>query len=346
MNKNIFSRFGWGSILFIFFSTILSWLLIHLMAIFGIFIVFAYPIWWLITPSGVPSIISNEAPDGSIGPYRMVRRAEGLSPTTFKSAILNALILLLITIFSAGFVYIESKILFKLGFPPTPKTVSFIIPPKGQYRLDEIFLIKIEISGIKVPINAVQADLGFDPQKLQIIDISTIDSFANIFIQKEINNEVGYTRLTGGLPSPGFFADHGIFGTIFFQGKTPGIVKVEFLPSSMVLANDSKGTNVLKDLASISYLILPERISEEEENLQKNISIQSSVLGEKTENTQMIFYEEEGVLGSAVGQEVQTEENLGALKFFLGGLEWINRIILLFWSKIFSLFKGFASFLL
>lgn len=345
MSKNIFSRLGIGLILFVILSIILSWFLIHLMAIFGIFIAFAYPIWWLIAPNRVPSIVSRRRLDGSIGSYRVVRRAEGLSPATFKSALLNALFLLFITIFSAGFVFVESKILFKLGFPPTPKTVSFIIPAKGQYRLDEIFPMKIEIAGIKVPINAIQADLGFDPQKLQVVDISTADSFANIFIQKEINNEVGYARLTGGLPNPGFFADHGIFGTVFFRGRAPGIVGVEFLPSSMVLANDSHGANVLKDLVSVSYLILPERIFEEEASLQKGITMESSVLGERTENTQMRFYEEENVLGAAIEQEMQEEKKFEPAKSFLKGLEWANRIVLSFWWKVFSLFRDFVSFL-
>lgn len=91
--------------------------------------------------------------------------------------------------------------------------------------------MKIDITSIKVPINAVQADIGFEPHKLEVVDVSTEDSFANIFIQKEINNEVGYVRLTGGLPNPGFFADRGVFGTVFFKGISPGIVRIEFLPS-------------------------------------------------------------------------------------------------------------------
>ena len=91
-----------------------------------------------------------------------------------------------------------------------------------------------------MPINAIQADLGFNPEKVEVVDISTQNSFANIFIQKEINNETGYARLTGGLPNPGFFSDRGIFGTVFFRGKQPGVVKIDFLPSSMVLANDGR----------------------------------------------------------------------------------------------------------
>lgn len=241
------------------------------------------------------------------------------------------------TLISLGLVFLEGQVLFKLGFPPTPKTVSFVVPPKGQYRLGEIFPMKIEIAGIKVPINAVQADLGFDPGKLEVVDISTDDSFANIFIQKEINNEGGYARLTGGLPNPGFFADKGVFGTAFFKGKNPGVAKIEFLPSSMVLANDSKGTNVLKDLSAVSYLILPEKISKEEEEMQKMITLKSSVLGESVENTQMKFYEEGSVLGAKAEEEIQKKRKFSLTRGFLESLEKVDRFILTIYEK-FSVF--------
>jgi hypothetical protein len=195
--------------------------------------------------------------------------------------------------------------------------------------------MKIEIAGIQKPINAVQADIGFQPEKLEVVDVSTQDSFANIFIQKEINNQSGYTRLTGGLPNPGFFADSGLFGTVYFKGKSPGIVQIEFLPSSMVLANDGRGTNALKDLASVSYLILPERITEEEEELQKTITLGSAVLGEQTQDTQLKFYEEKEILGSQIGEEIE-EKRSGIGQIFLTSLEKLDSLIINFWSKAFD----------
>lgn len=297
-----------------------SWFLIHLLAVFGVFLALAYPLWWLLELKRFPCLWC---------------RIKNTKECTFSHSFLDAGLILFFTLASFGLVFAEGKILFRIGFPPTPKTVSFVIPSKGQYRLEEIFPLKIEIVGIKKPINAVQADFGFEPQKLEVVDISTQDSFANIFIQKEINNEVGYARLTGALPNPGFFADRGVFGTVLLQGKTPGLAQVEFLPSSMVLANDGRGTNVLKELASASYLILPERISEEEEK-QQQVLIQPAVLGEKAEETQMKFYQEDKVLGAKVGQEVEKTRKFNLGKNLLDFLEKIDRTILSFWGKILS----------
>jgi len=295
-----------------------SWFLIHILAVFGAFLALAYPLWWLLNLKRLPCL------------WCRIKKTKECS---FSHSLLDAGLILVFTLISFGLVFGESKILFKMGFPPTPKTVSFVIPPKGQYRLGEVFPLKIEIAGIKVPINAVQADLGFNPERLEVIDVSTQDSFANIFVQKEINNEAGWVRLTGGLPNPGFFSDHGLFGTVYFKGKSPGVTKIEFLPSSMVLANDGRGTNVLKELSAVSYLILPEKISQEEEDLQKNL-ISHTVLGAQPENTQMTFYEEEKVLGEQIKTEIQKEKKPALGKILLEILEKIDSFILSFWGKI------------
>lgn len=329
------------NILLILLYVIGSWLLVHILAVFGIFIAIAYPLWWLIVPKQTVCLFCRAKVSVNNEDYcpfcrRKIKKNETISPKSFASAVLNGILILIFSIISMVLVFGESQILFKLGFPPTPKTVSFVIPTKGQYRLGEMFPMKIEIAGIKTPINAVQADLGFEPAKLEVVDISTEGSFANIFVQKEINNDGGYSRLTGGLPNPGFFSDRGLFGTVFFKGKSPGVVKIEFLPSSMVLANDGRGTNVLKDLASVSYLILPEKISQEEEEMQKSIILQSSVLGESTKDTQMKFYEENNVLGAKVAQEIGKKKKFNPAQIFLEALEKTDRFVLSFWDKIFS----------
>ncbi len=307
---------------------IASWFLVHILSIFGVFLALAYPLWYLFGFKRIPCL------------WCQIKKAQFC---TFSHSIFDSGLILVFTLFSLGLVFAEAKIIFKMGFPPTAKTVSFVIPTKGQYRLGEIFPMKIEISGVKTPINAVQADLGFDSKKIQIVDISTNESFANIFIQKEINNEVGYARLTGGLPNPGFFSEHGVFGSVFFKGITPGIVQIKFLPSSMVLANDGRGSNVLKDLASASYLILPEKLSQEEEEIQKSIILKPNVLGESNENTKMKFYEEKGVLGTQVVKDIEKVKKFDLGKKILEILEKIDRFILSLWARLTGLTSSFFT---
>lgn len=332
---------GLGLIISILTLIISSWFLIHLLAIFGVFLSLAYPVWWLFAPKQTVCFFCRAKREGEHCPLckRQIKKSEGISPLNLRSAILNGTTILLFSIFSIILVFGESKLLFKMGFPPTPKTVSFVIPTKGQHRLGEIFPMKIEITGIKVPINAVQADVGFDPTKLEVVNVLTEDSFANIFIQKEINNEGGYARLTGGLPNPGFFSDKGVFGTVLFKGIAPGVDRVEFLPSSMVLANDGRGTNVLKDLPSVSYLILPEKISKEEEEMQKSIAMSSEVLGESAEGTQMKFYEETKVLGAQVGKEIAESKNPNVFSKLFTVLERFDTFVTDKWYGVYRFAK-------
>lgn len=318
-----------------------SWFLTHFLALFGVFLAVAYPVWWLFFPKTSVCLLCRAEREGSICPLcrREIKKNEGLAPSSLTSATLNGVLILIFSIISLGLVLGESKVLFRFGFPPTPKTVSFIIPTKGQYRLGEIFPMRVEIVGVKTPINAVQADLGFDSTKIEASNISFDGSFASIFVQKEINNQGGYVRLTGGLPNPGFFSERGTFGTIYFRGKSPGVVKISYLPSSLVLANDGKGTNVLKDLASVSYFILPEKITEEEEKMQKLISTRQDVLGESQDATIMTFFEENRVLGANIGQEPkkpEEEKKADLLNFLLGGLGKIDNFILELWSQVYN----------
>lgn len=325
-------------------GAISSWLIIHLLAIFGAFVALASPIWWLLFPQKSVCLLCRAEKDGKycwLCREKIVKK-DGTIPKSLLSAILNGFLILSFTIVSLLIVYSESRLLSFFGFPPVSKTASFVIPSKGQYKLGEAFPLKIEIAGIKTPINTVQADLGFDPRVVEVTEISTEDSFANIFIQKEINNKEGYVRLTGGLPNPGFSQIQGPFATVYFRGKTPGPVKIEFLHTSLVLANDGRGSNVLKDYAAVSYLILPEpaTVSNAQYPDEKEpTTLRSNTLGETTGRTQMTFYED-SILGESIERDLKISDYGIRLYVFLDGLEQIDRFILSIWEKILTSNKG------
>lgn len=322
--------------------TVGSWILIHITAVFGVFVSFAYPIWQFILPKKLPCLICLTKQEGQICPLckRPVRRPDMMFPNNMRGILANSLIILIFSLFSIFVVIVESKTLNYLGIPPTQKTVAFIIPTKNQYPLGKIFPMKIELAGIKTPVNAIQADIGFDPEIIEVVNVSTVGSFANIFIQKEIDNENGYVRLTGGLPNPGFFSDHGDFGTVYFKGVSPGVSEVKFLPTSMVLANDGRGTNVIKELASTSYLILPDEIPEDEKK-QQEVLLGAAVLGEKTDSTKMVFYDDPDTLSSTDEETSEIKKNVWQEigYAFLCFLEFIDRIILNIWRDMLKIFS-------
>lgn len=299
-------------VLQVFGFLLASWFLVHILAILGLFLAVAYPIWWLLFPEKMPCIFcrfrNKKTPCAICGrtqsEHQRVYHVESL-----RVAIINSLLIVLFTFVSLFMLFLEAKVLDYFGFPATEKTVTMYLPSKGQYYLNQIFDMDIQISGAEVPINAVQADFSFDKDRLELLDISTEKSFANIFLHKEINNQAGFARLSGGLPNPGFTESYGVFGTMIFRTKLPGLAQVEFLPSSMVLANDGKGSNVLKDIASVSYMVLPEDVGGVgSQSLDLLMSQNQEKQKASISGKQLIFYNEEEVLGASVAAEEKVEE--------------------------------------
>lgn len=314
------------SFLKLFLNFLLSfvslWLLIHFLAFFGIILFIFYPLWCLIFPKKSICLLCF-----------LKKEKKFCSHKNLKSYILSGFLILVFSLISLIFVFLEYRFLFRTNTAFLEKSVSFVIPSKGQFGVNQTFSVKIEIAGIRTPINTVQTDIKFDPNQLELVDISTVGSFANIFIRKEIDNDVGYARLIGGLPSPGFSGEKGIFANFIFRGKIAGITKIEFLPSSLVLANDKKGTNVLKNFGTISYLILPEKIS--------NNNKQENILGETTEtdNTQMKFFDDTHVLGTETYQNNQNDNSdKSNFNNILKNIENFDRMIVYQWQKILKVF--------
>ncbi len=318
---------------------IASIVLIHFFSVGGIFLAFALPLWWFISPTSTTCFFCRVSLSDSYCPVcreKILDRAD-CYPKNVRSVAINVLLIVGLTLLSIGFLYGETRVLNYFGIPKTPKTVSFVISDKGQYQVGTTFPMKIEIVGIETPVNAIQADFRFDPELLKVVNIDTRDSFANIFLQKEIDNILGFARLTGGLPNPGYVFDRGLFGTIYFEGKNTGVAEVEFLPTSMVLANDGRGTNVLKEFGTAAYLILPKTGGVEKEIDQLNLSLLEPAVAEAaTSSTQLIFYEEDRVLGVGIDSTPSPEPSSQDLRFNLGSFILdgsLNKTILSFFFK-------------
>jgi hypothetical protein len=322
-----------------------SFILIHVLSIFGVFLAVAFPIWWIILPERTPCLLCKRKRAETGCRFCAVDETGFAYTKTFFSAVLTSLVIITVSALSLGVVYLEGRILSRYGVIPPQRTATFVIPPKGQYRIDEVFTMDIEIAGISTSINAVQADLAFDPKKLEIVNILEDTSFASIFIQKDINNNAGYARLTGGLPNPGYFNDRGVFGTAYLVGREPGLAQLEFLPSSMVLANDGKGTNLLRNETRVAnFLILPDRLTEEEK--QQQIKLYADVLGATKKSDKLILYGEEGgerVLGTGLSREAEAKSGFFDVLFTVwrSVIDWILRF---WWDVYLSLSRFVAEF--
>jgi hypothetical protein len=254
-------------------------------------------------------------------------------------------VLFIASIISLLVILLEAKILSYYGISPAPKSVSFTIPAKGEHLLGEMFPMDVNLTGVKTNINTVRADISFDPEKLEVMGITTSNSFATIFVQKEIDNEVGFARISGGIPNPGAACSDGTdichFASFIFKTKKPGTVQVKYLPTSLVLANDGRGSSVLKDFGSTSLLILPDKVSDDEVKEQEG-SISLNVLGSTATDSsgQLLLYQgnsvlEASVLGTSIGIDSQKSDD--EQNFWMKILTFIHKydlFIINFWKNI------------
>jgi hypothetical protein len=282
-------------ILSVIILTLLTWLLIHVLAAIGVLFAIALPLWWYIFRERTPCLACLATPQGNTCLFcgHDSQTTEGKYPRNIRSVILNCLTILLFSVVSLGIVWLEYSALERTN-TASSHTVDFTVPTQSQHVVGEVFPLAIELEGINSSINAVQADLSFDPDLLEVREISTEHSFATIFVEKIIDNEHGFARLSGGLPNPGFSGEMGTFGTIYFAAKKTGVVEVTYLPSSMVLRNDGLGSSIVSDFATISYFILPESSDTESHNSPETLDDNTeAVIGEQTESTtQFTFFED------------------------------------------------------
>lgn len=318
-----------------------SYFLVHILGIFGIFLVVAYPIWCLVSIRKVPCFYCGTKKTGEVCPACKLSVGESRRyPKTVRSVLLNTLSIFIVFLLSLGTVALEARALRALGFYQVAKTVSFAIPTKGVYRLGEVFPMEITLADVKTPINTVQADLGFDPTILEVEAISTEGSFAKIFVQKEIQNETGFARISGGLPNPGVSCTECHFASVIFKTKKPGTAVVEYLPSSVVLANDGRGTSVVKSLGSTAFIVLPEKVDSSQIS-QQEVYLQTKVLGLETEETENQIHLYKGkVLAEnnidEVDSKKQTFKMSDWFKKILLSLERFDSLVVGFWENVFG----------
>ena len=247
-----------------------------------------------------------------------------------KTMSINMLLIFFFTAISIGGVFLEYTIISRYFYKPNP-TAHFNISSQRTVYEGQIFPIELLLDGIEKPINAVQIDLSFDPEKLEVVEFVTKDSFIKIFIDKQIDNSVGFVRVSGGVPNPGYNKKIGLFGNLLVRAKKSGLVTVSILPSSAVLLNDGLGTNIMKQYGKYSYLILPkdDAIPADEEGFETAL-----ILGAQADQDKerLNFFEEDGTIYPVENSdkpEIAFVKNNKIISLLHALDGWIMRIITL-----------------
>jgi len=132
----------------------------------------------------------------------------------------------------------------------------YLSPSEGTFSVGSTFSVSIYVNTKGNEINAVEADLKFPPDILQVTTPTAGESFISEWLTPpSYSNTGGTISFKGGIPG-GITTSAGLISTITFRVKSSGLVRIEFLETSKVLFNDGKGTPVFAQIQGGVYNLL------------------------------------------------------------------------------------------
>lgn len=122
--------------------------------------------------------------------------------------------------------------------------------------------VAIQVTSGGEYINAGEAGIYYDPQKVSVEEIITDHSFCdnNLFVQKSIDPIAGKVTIICGLASPGF-SGIGILAELVLKPLKPGGFTLSFSDDTTILANDGLATNVLRAKTDGGYEVISPNFS-------------------------------------------------------------------------------------
>jgi len=121
--------------------------------------------------------------------------------------------------------------------------------------VNQPFKVDIQMDTAGQAANAVGVYLHFDPQRLQLLNIDTTQSFCQFYPEKKFDNDLGIVSLACGSPHPGVTGKNTVM-TLEFLPTAVGATSITTDPKSKILLSDGKGTNILYNPPVINLNIL------------------------------------------------------------------------------------------
>jgi hypothetical protein len=119
-------------------------------------------------------------------------------------------------------------------------------PKTGTFYVGSTFDVSIMLDTNEQNVNALQLELNFPADKLQVVEPFQGKSIIKVWTAPpSYSNIDGKVILQGGIPNPGIKTSSGLVFTISFRAKVPGEASLNFGNKTKVLRNDGQGTNIL-----------------------------------------------------------------------------------------------------
>jgi four helix bundle protein len=131
----------------------------------------------------------------------------------------------------------------------------YFSPSSGSYNVGSTFTVNVYVSSEDQAMNAASGIISFPLDKLEVISLSKNNSIFSLWVQEpSFSNNLGTINFEGIVLNPGFTGSNGKILAITFKVKSAGVANLNF-SSGSVLANDGKGTNILKTLSNATFIL-------------------------------------------------------------------------------------------
>lgn len=137
-----------------------------------------------------------------------------------------------------------------------PGTADFYYLQVQDYiAVGRAFKVELHVRTGGEAINAVGAHLKFNPFYLEVASMTTDKSFCTFYTENTFDNQTGEISLSCGTPNPGFQGDSMVV-SLMMRAKFPGNATITPDPEyTQILANDGKGSNIMKELPELKLYI-------------------------------------------------------------------------------------------
>jgi len=173
--------------------------------------------------------------------------------------------IIVLTIFA---IFIMANLCYFFFFKPNPifrvnwnkamavkgNSVLTLEAPGEVSSVGKKFIVNVNLDTKGYQVNSIQSYIDFDPRVLEVVNTDTADSFCKFYPENNFDNSKGSIKLSCGSPYPGFRGTNNI-QKIEFLTKAIKSTDIKINNQSMVLANDGKGTNLLKDFDSATIRV-------------------------------------------------------------------------------------------
>jgi len=133
---------------------------------------------------------------------------------------------------------------FAFAHPPHAEASALLISPtSGTFTVGNTFDVQIFLDTEGKSVNALDVDLRFPPDRLQLVSQGTNVSVIGLWTsQPQFNNQAGRVRLQGGIPG-GINVNNALVATLTFKATAVGTAILSFFDTTKVLLNDGFGTD-------------------------------------------------------------------------------------------------------